>query len=326
MNTTMIGRNDPCPCGSGKKYKKCHGAKNVVDLGEVIEHELASIIQKYIESTLPERNTNVEFDQFYKEWSHKLAALGDKASKQLTLGYYLFTKRSDWWQSYLNKQKGQRPAVLETLEDWGNPLPVIGQVVEMKDGYLHMKEILSGAIYRIPSDLQQKEALKGTYCSSVLLPEKRKGTDVYTYSLSFDFLPSFVENGAGTIKELTRTSNVTVEDFYEKHYLDALLALSQAEELSPENLALLNELETFIEGYGPEKETLLTFFESYLTSKKPSPRKPSALVAAAVRFGKDNKLLPNDWTNKQIGEQFGVSTGTIQKYFEEMVEFRDTAS
>ena len=21
-----IGRNDPCPCGSGKKYKKCHGS------------------------------------------------------------------------------------------------------------------------------------------------------------------------------------------------------------------------------------------------------------------------------------------------------------
>jgi len=23
---TEIGRNDPCFCGSGKKYKKCHGA------------------------------------------------------------------------------------------------------------------------------------------------------------------------------------------------------------------------------------------------------------------------------------------------------------
>lgn len=23
-----VGRNDPCPCGSGKKYKKCHGANN----------------------------------------------------------------------------------------------------------------------------------------------------------------------------------------------------------------------------------------------------------------------------------------------------------
>jgi preprotein translocase subunit SecA len=22
-----VGRNDPCPCGSGKKYKQCHGAQ-----------------------------------------------------------------------------------------------------------------------------------------------------------------------------------------------------------------------------------------------------------------------------------------------------------
>lgn len=22
-----VGRNDPCPCGSGKKYKQCHGAE-----------------------------------------------------------------------------------------------------------------------------------------------------------------------------------------------------------------------------------------------------------------------------------------------------------
>jgi preprotein translocase subunit SecA len=25
-----VGRNDPCPCGSGKKYKKCHGASSPV--------------------------------------------------------------------------------------------------------------------------------------------------------------------------------------------------------------------------------------------------------------------------------------------------------
>jgi len=23
-----VGRNDPCPCGSGKKYKQCHGKLN----------------------------------------------------------------------------------------------------------------------------------------------------------------------------------------------------------------------------------------------------------------------------------------------------------
>jgi preprotein translocase subunit SecA len=25
-DTPKVGRNDPCPCGSGKKYKKCHGS------------------------------------------------------------------------------------------------------------------------------------------------------------------------------------------------------------------------------------------------------------------------------------------------------------
>jgi preprotein translocase subunit SecA len=24
-DTPKLGRNDPCHCGSGKKYKKCHG-------------------------------------------------------------------------------------------------------------------------------------------------------------------------------------------------------------------------------------------------------------------------------------------------------------
>nr|WP_287968891.1 SEC-C metal-binding domain-containing protein [Streptococcus sp.] len=27
-----IGRNDPCPCGSGKKYKFCHGKKGAEPL------------------------------------------------------------------------------------------------------------------------------------------------------------------------------------------------------------------------------------------------------------------------------------------------------
>ena len=25
VDWTSVGRNDPCPCGSGKKFKKCHG-------------------------------------------------------------------------------------------------------------------------------------------------------------------------------------------------------------------------------------------------------------------------------------------------------------
>jgi uncharacterized protein YecA (UPF0149 family) len=27
-NPNKVGRNDPCPCGSGKKFKQCHGSSN----------------------------------------------------------------------------------------------------------------------------------------------------------------------------------------------------------------------------------------------------------------------------------------------------------
>jgi uncharacterized protein YecA (UPF0149 family) len=27
MAATKVGRNEPCPCGSGKKFKKCHGVQ-----------------------------------------------------------------------------------------------------------------------------------------------------------------------------------------------------------------------------------------------------------------------------------------------------------
>ena len=26
-----VGRNDPCPCGSGKKFKRCHGGLDLLD-------------------------------------------------------------------------------------------------------------------------------------------------------------------------------------------------------------------------------------------------------------------------------------------------------
>ena len=42
MNTIVkpkkIGRNDPCPCGSGKKFKKCHG------LTKALEEELQKLL------------------------------------------------------------------------------------------------------------------------------------------------------------------------------------------------------------------------------------------------------------------------------------------
>jgi len=53
-----VGRNDPCPCGSGKKYKRCHGAESVTRRPEVVranalkaaDQELTSHLLRFAKS------------------------------------------------------------------------------------------------------------------------------------------------------------------------------------------------------------------------------------------------------------------------------------
>lgn len=47
MNPISSGkyRNDPCPCGSGKKIKKCHGVKTDITLEE--RNEINGWIQSF---------------------------------------------------------------------------------------------------------------------------------------------------------------------------------------------------------------------------------------------------------------------------------------
>ena len=42
-----IGRNDPCPCGSGKKYKKCCQAKDEAKEHAVVEKQWTAAEKKF---------------------------------------------------------------------------------------------------------------------------------------------------------------------------------------------------------------------------------------------------------------------------------------
>ena len=49
-----VGRNDPCPCGSGKKYKKCHGMHHI-HFPSMLPQEDVSFLNKKIEELKAEQ-------------------------------------------------------------------------------------------------------------------------------------------------------------------------------------------------------------------------------------------------------------------------------
>ena len=49
---SKVGRNDPCPCGSGKKYKKCHGDKAMVMKADENTEKVKAINQNGLNAIL----------------------------------------------------------------------------------------------------------------------------------------------------------------------------------------------------------------------------------------------------------------------------------
>ncbi len=48
MNMAKVGRNDPCPCGSGKKYKHCHWSQDQQQSSdEVIPQKKVQVIPNF---------------------------------------------------------------------------------------------------------------------------------------------------------------------------------------------------------------------------------------------------------------------------------------
>ncbi|MDP4106934.1 MAG: SEC-C metal-binding domain-containing protein, partial [Bacillota bacterium] len=55
-----VGRNDPCPCGSGQKYKKCCGANEVISLTQVLESDIDDLEKQLLHFALRNYESQIE--------------------------------------------------------------------------------------------------------------------------------------------------------------------------------------------------------------------------------------------------------------------------
>jgi len=119
-----IGRNDPCPCGSGKKYKKCHGLSQMQpEMTEEIsaiarqklEEREALDIQRRKQQGLGKPIISTDFK------GQRLVAVGKRlhwSNKWKTfhdfLGDYIkFCFGKDWWLGEVKKDPEERHTILK---------------------------------------------------------------------------------------------------------------------------------------------------------------------------------------------------------------------
>ena len=103
----MIGRNEPCPCGSGRKYKKCclekDKAKDIArNRVKLAEGQFDTIMKKVIEFSS-------EYEKPYKNKCEVDFGITNYELENVMNVYYLvnfkYNKQSSIMLDYLNKNK-----------------------------------------------------------------------------------------------------------------------------------------------------------------------------------------------------------------------------
>jgi hypothetical protein len=113
-----IGRNDPCPCGNGKKFKHCHGSIAMIDqmraaTREVHQQAMAMKVQRERQQGLgtPIISAEVQGTRFVAVRNRLLNGKW-KTFHDFLLDYIKIALGSDWGNAELKKAPDQRHPVL----------------------------------------------------------------------------------------------------------------------------------------------------------------------------------------------------------------------
>ncbi|MBE1554699.1 SEC-C metal-binding domain-containing protein [Sporosarcina limicola] len=326
----MVGRNDHCPCGSGKKYKKCCESKEVVLVKDVHLEELERILQTFYEE-FPRRKDIPEFLELLSKWE---SALQEHLSKEMiaaiVLDEFFFLFRTDLWTGYLEKQqkKQLRPSVVNILETWQKPRIFIGEVLEVEASYMVVKMVLGNEIIQLKRE-SEKPVSVGAFLYCFILPDGNSMKNHYLAVSSLIFFPvdhDVVFKNIAKQYEMEQEQSVAV--FWKENSITFWERLGEdgydgGEFTEFETGVLINVME-FLEKYERESDKLLEFVEDYLVEIQPNARKEVAIAAGAIRFGMENAYFePLQLSLKDIAEWFGVSPPSMNKYYKELVEYAD---
>ncbi len=330
----MVGRNTPCPCGSGKKYKRCCINTNERFLEQQVAEELKQIlVEAYEQSASPE--DLVEFRQYMKEWKEKLEGHWQKQRiEEAISAYFLFVKRSDLWQRQREQSLNEtlRMSVRTVLEKWKDPVVLLGKVKGEQKGMLRIEQMFSGEVFYLKK-AEKMPTDPDTYVYGIVLPDHRLHPEgIYVVSSLM-----FTRDEKGILQEeiiaLKKSSDTeTVDEFFKEHMVniyEILLGKSFLPKSSPivekaeevveeksESPVQENDLEaTSLEMLTPIQEEAVMLLDqtlqereadltvrtrlkdicvAYLLEEEPKFRKANVVAAGVFRAAIDCELLDEE--------------------------------
>ena len=312
-----IGRNDPCPCGSGKKYKKCCGQDTAADLvNQELDKSLRAVLQEFFENH-PRPSHQKELMAWKDKTEDLLVPLyGEEKAASIIGDLYFFSERADIWNTFIGRQleRADRRQLRQLLEGWLDPLFLAGEVLSIVNYQATVRDALSGSEYTVLVN----EAFPVTADSTALgffVRDIRYGDNFIMPLNSIVIAEKPTEDAAGKLRKLAEKESAKTDliSVYQ------LFGTGRSAEQTPSSvLETAEKLERALIDADVKSDELMETFFHFLEQGK---EVPEAAAAGAMHFGITSGLLPLDWPLEHTAAHFSEKPEAAARFAESLRQF-----
>ncbi|MEJ8777380.1 YecA family protein [Pseudogracilibacillus sp. ICA-222130] len=332
-----IGRNEPCPCGSGLKYKKCCLKKNVIPFSpEQLDEQLIDLSTEMIEYGL--KSYKDKINEALTKYGN-MYGIGEKTEDKdhfiaLSLPWILIHERmidgQTIYEQFVHEKMDtiEHDTIKKALHNWKDASSSFYEIVSIENkekNYISIQNVLTEKKHTIQIKAITEENI-GNFIVGTLLQAVEADHFLYA-SIG---LPAEMKDW---IDEQKNDENVTVAQMNE-HYIRLIASFIQPpiekvvwEEPIYETVA--SEFVSNMEEKGTDKEMIekvVSFWHYYSSKHRPIIRKEAGYIAALdyllhQGFAKDDRV-----TQKGLAETYGVSSTTISGHFHKFVAEMEVSS
>ncbi|MBD7937084.1 MULTISPECIES: YecA family protein [Cytobacillus] len=336
MQTAVkINRNDPCPCGSGKKYKKCCAKKETITITELIDNEVSEL-QKELRIFAYQRYGNAIRSE-YQQLMDKLEDT-DKDDAEffefMMPFWYIPFKTVEDGETILHKfiehkeSAVLRPRLQEILQSWKVAIPVAGKVTGLDDRDLHFVDTLTNESYTVVLDEAMNDFSEGWFAFGVLFPYEDKYT---AFPCLFEVSEGKAADYEGYLKDdFVAIGNNNAIQYLEDHFLELMHRLPEAAasvdmdayEWPTEGAKQVAEqFEKDMNAAG-EPQWVINFgvgvWVEYIKQTNKRIQKAENYIAALRYFVYEQSSVESSMTQKELGEKYGLTAGRVSTYYRDI--------
>lgn len=328
MGKKKIGRNDPCFCGSGKKYKNCCGASG--------------------RTSSNGKNPNLELDRLHQQLqSFVLENYGEKINEQSQLYEQpslkgnpelldiYFTGLSLWIITKLKFLEHKQtilelfyhiissklsPVVNQIFSRWVKASPSIYEVISVSEeskGMVELRDLLTNKLFTIPIRVGD-EYIKGSLIIGTLVPFAGY------YSFLLTIIKLYGHNRDAMYQMVNRYSKKKggISDHFPKFLTEALLlSIRNDEEINPLHEQVAQEFADHMVEKGVEDSVILqglNLWKKFCAQENPSFKKIGPYAAALDYYVQRNLLGNSEITQNTVAKEYSATLSTVSTNYRKL--------